>query len=186
MSQSELLARITRQLEDAAIPYMIVGSLASSFHGEPRMTRDIDIVIDPDAATLQRLIEALHGLDLYVDPDAALDALDRRTSFNAIEADTGWKVDFLVRKDRAFSRTELERRIRARLLNTDTHVATAEDTIVAKLEWAMRGESERQLRDVVSMLDVNGEALDFAYIEHWVQALNLSEQWKRAQEVARA
>jgi hypothetical protein len=165
---------------------MVVGSLASSFHGEPRMTRDIDIVIDPDPATLQRLIEGLHGMDLYVDPDAALDALERRTSFNAIEAGTGWKVDFLVRKDRPFSRTELARRIRTRLLNTDTHDATAEDTIVAKLEWAMRGESERQLRDVVSMLAVNGDALDYAYIAHWVQALNLSTSWERALEAARS
>lgn len=180
MSQGELLARITRALEDAAVPYMVVGSIASSFHGEPRMTRDIDIVIDPTIASLHRLVESLLASDLCVDSGAAAEALERRSSFNVIEADSGWKVDFLMRKNRAFSRTELDRRVAARLLDTDTYVATAEDTIVAKLEWAIGSESERQLRDVAAMLAVNGDALDYPYIEKWVRALELSDVWERA------
>lgn len=180
MSQGELLARITRTLEDAAVPYMVVGSIASSFHGEPRMTRDIDIVIDPTIASLHRLVESLLASDLYVDPGAAAEALERRSSFNVIEADSGWKVDFLIRKNRAFSRTELDRRVAARLLDTDTYVATAEDTIVAKLEWAMGSESERQLPDVAAMLAVNSGALDYPYIEKWVRVLELSDVWERA------
>ena len=184
MSQGRLLARIARQLDDAAIPYMVVGSLASSFHGEPRMTRDIDIVIDPTVASLQRLVEGLLAAGLYLDRDAAAAALELRGSFNAIEAEIGWKVDFLIRKDRAFSRTELDRRLRVRLLETDAHVATAEDTIIAKLEWATGGESERQLRDVARMLAVSGDALDYPYIEHWVRALDLAEMWARARALA--
>jgi len=163
---------------------MVVGSLASSFHGEPRMTRGIDIVIDPTVASLQRLVEGLLASGLYVDRDAAAAALVLRGSFNAIEAESGWKVDFLIRKDRAFSRTELDRRLRVRLLETDANVATAEDTIVAKLEWAAGGESERQLRDVARILAVSGDALDHAYIAHWVRALDLAEVWAQARALA--
>lgn len=184
MTQGELLARMAAELERASIPYMVVGSLASSFHGEPRMTRDIDLVIDPTAVALQDLVNHLSGTGLYVDAAAAAEALKRRSSFNAIDPDTGWKVDFLIRKDRPFSRVELDRRISTSLAETIVNIATAEDTIIAKLEWAAMGESERQLRDVASVLAVNAERLDFAYIEAWVHELRLSAMWKIVQEMA--
>jgi len=181
MSQGELLARIVRGLDNAGIPHMVVGSLASSFHAEPRTTRDIDIVIDPTPDGLRRFVEALARPELYADSGAAAEALERRTSFNVIEADTGWKVDLLIRRDRPFSREELDRRIPVRLLGADTHVATAEDTIIAKLEWAKLGESDRQLRDVASILAVNRDTLDYAYMDRWISSLGLIEIWERAQ-----
>lgn len=183
-SQAELVARITRSLEQLGIPHMLVGSLASSFHGEPRTTRDVDIVVDPSAESLRRFVGTLGPPEFYVDDRAAADALEGRTSFNVIELASGWKVDLLIRKDRPFSRRELDRRIRVRLLGTDTYVATAEDTIIAKLEWAKAGESERQLRDVRSILTVNGEALDYAYIGRWVGALDLADDWERVKRQA--
>lgn len=184
MSQGDLLAHITRRLDDAGIPHMVVGSLASSFHAEPRTTQDLDIVIDPTADGLRLFVDGLPGVDFYVDASAAADALDRRTSFNIIEIETGWKVDLIIRKDRPFSREELDRRIPVRLLGTDTHVATAEDTIIAKLEWATAGESERQLRDVAAILSVNDATLDHPYLERWISALDLVEVWGRAKGLA--
>jgi len=175
MSQGELLARITGWLDDAEIKQ----SFASSFHGEPRTTRDIDIVIDPSAESLRRFVRSLQEADFYVDSGAALDALAERTSFNVIELATGWKVDLLVRQDRPFSRAEFDRRIRAGLLGADAYVATVEDTIIAKLEWAVAGESERQFRDVASILAVNGNTLDYVYIQRWVAALDLVDAWER-------
>ncbi len=160
---------------------MVVGSLASSFHAEPRTTRDIDIVIDPTPDGLRQFVEALARPGLYADAGAAAEALERRTSFNVIEGDTGWKVDLLIRRDRPFSREELDRRIPVRLLGADTHVATAEDTIIAKLEWAKLGESDRQLRDVASILAVNRDTLDYAYMTRWISSLGLIEIWERAQ-----
>lgn len=175
------MSRIAGRLESAGIPYMIVGSLASSFHGEPRTTRDIDIVIDPTRSSLDRFVASIAADGFYVDQLAAAEALASRSQFNVIDPQSGWKIDLIVRRDRPFSRKELERRISVRLLGIETHVATAEDTIVAKLEWAVPGESERQLRDVASILATMGDALDRAYLAGWIESLGLQELWQRAQ-----
>jgi hypothetical protein len=183
---ADLLTAIADRLEDAEVPYMVVGSVAGSFHGEPRTTVDIDIVIDPSAEALRRFVDSLPRADYYVDENAALEAFDRRTSFNVIEQPTGWKVDLLVRKERPFSRAEFDRRLTASLFGRETPVATAEDTIIAKLEWARAGESERQLRDVARILAVSGETLDRPYLSGWVAELNLGDAWRQARELAEA
>lgn len=182
--QGELLRRMVAMLDEASIPHMVVGSLASSFHGEPRQTRDIDIVIDPTPEALRRFVELLAPDAFYADAEAAVEALDRRTSFNIVEIHTGWKVDLIVRRDRPFSREELGRRIRVRLLDTDADIATAEDTIIAKLEWAAEGQSERQLRDVAAILETQGDRLDQEHIGRWVRALGLEDAWARAGTLA--
>ena len=180
MSLAALLVGTIGRLERAGVPYMITGSVASSYHGEPRATRDLDIVIDPDPGGVGRLVGALEADGLYVDADAAHRALDDRTQFNAIDATTGWKVDFLVRKERPFSVEEFGRRTRANLFGTPAWIASPEDTIIAKLEWAMAGGSDRQLDDVVSMLAVGGDTLDLAYIDRWVADLGLQVALSRA------
>ena len=180
MNLSALLAGTIAMLERAGVRYMITGSVASSYHGEPRATRDLDIVIDPDPGGINRLVGELEADGLYVDAEAARQALDDRTQFNAIDAATGWKVDFLVRKDRPFSREEFGRRTRANLLGTAAWIASPEDTVIAKLEWAAAGGSDQQLDDVASMLEIGGEALDLAYIDRWVADLGLRATWSRA------
>jgi len=175
-----LLAGTIAQLERAGVPYMITGSVASSYHGEPRATRDLDIVIDPDPGGMDRLVGELEAAGLYVDAEAAHAALDHRTQFNAIDGATGWKVDFLVRKDRLFSREEFGRRTRADLLGTPAWIASPEDTMIAKLEWAAASGSDRQIADVASMLDIGGASLDLRYIDRWVADLGLDEAWRRA------
>lgn len=180
MNLAALLVGTIARLERAGVPYMITGSVASSYHGEPRATRDLDIVIDPDPGGIIRLVGELEAAGLYVDAEAALRALGNRTQFNAIDAATGWKVDFLVRKDRPFSREEFGRRTRADLLGTAAWLASPEDTIIAKLEWAMASGSDLQLGDVAAMLDVGGDSLDLAYIERWVAGLGLDAPWSRA------
>ena len=94
--------------------------------------------------------------------------------------DSGWKADLILRKERPFSRAEFERRQPADIAGVPVYVATAEDTIVAKLEWARAGESERQLRDVIGILEVSGERLDRDYIARWIAELGLHALWDRA------
>lgn len=183
-TQAALLSTIADRLEAAGIPYMVVGSVAGSFHGEPRTTVDIDIVIDPTRESLTRFVESLPAEDFYVAQEAATEALARRSSFNVIEHATGWKVDLLVRKDRPFSRTELERRFRAPLLGRPTPIATAEDTIIAKLEWATEGASERQLGDVAAIVRTQGSRLDQDYLERWIGPLGLDDAWRKALDLA--
>jgi len=176
---AELLAEAVHRLERAQIPYMVTGSVASTYHGEPRATRDIDIVIEPSPEALAVLVEGMLADGYYVDRDAAFTALRERGQFNAVGTGAG-KIDFIVRKDRPFSREEFERRKSADLLGTPAFIATVEDMIVAKLEWSLPFDSERQLRDVASMLAVAGDAVDRGYVERWVGALGLSAAWRRA------
>lgn len=180
MTFGELLAAIIERLDRAAVPYMVTGSLASSYHGEPRATRDVDIVIDPERKSLTALVADLQEAAFYVDQEVALDALARRTQFNAIGPDAS-KVDFMIRRDRPFSREEFSRRQHANLLGTRGYVTTAEDLVLAKLEWAAVSGSERQIADVAGILAIAGP-LDTAYIDRWATALGLTEAWTRLRE----
>jgi hypothetical protein len=184
MSVGDLLIRIVAKLDAAGIPHMVAGSFASTYYGVPRATHDVDIVIDPTRASLERFIHDLPPADYSADMDAALDALRRRSQFNVLDMETGWKVDFIVRKQRPFSLEEFSRRQPAELSGARVQVASAEDSIVAKLEWAKLGDSERQLRDVAGMLETRGAAIDLAYVERWVGQLGLQSQWQRARELA--
>lgn len=184
MTAAPLLRRLVGLLEAAEIPYMVTGSVASAFHGTPRTTQDLDIVIDPDARTLAAFVEAVDREGLYVDEAAARGALARRSQFNVIEAASGWKADLVIRKDRPFSREEFRRRTPARVLGVDVSIATAEDMIIAKLEWASRSGSERQVADVAGILRVRRGELDLSYVEQWVKVLGLTKLWQNAQAEA--
>jgi hypothetical protein len=177
MSLEAMLALVVRHLDQAGIPYMVVGSAASSLHGEPRTTRDVDLVIDPSPEALTDLVSRLIAADFYLDADVAAQALRERGQFNAVERRTGWKTDFIIHSRRPHSVAAFERRQTAEVQGQQVSFASAEDTVVSKLERARAGESERQLRDVRSILAVSGDRLDLAYIERWVTALDLQDQW---------
>jgi hypothetical protein len=177
MSAGDFLARLVALLEAAGIPHMVAGSFASTFHGVARATQDLDIVVEPSAAALDAFLASLDPDVYYVDPDTARDALRRRSQFNVIDMTTGWKADLIIRKARPFSIEEFARRQPAELLGTRTYVATAEDSIVAKLEWAKQSDSTRQLRDVAGIVAMRAGALDLEYVERWVSALSLDAAW---------
>jgi hypothetical protein len=176
------LARAVWALNAAEVPFMVAGSFASSAHGFPRTTQDLDLVIDPvDQAAVDRLVSTFEGAGQYVDRDAARDAFRRRTLFNVIDPATGWKVDLIVRKARAFSVSEFERRFPTVMLGVPVFLATAEDTVIAKLEWSRAcGGSERQRRDVAGILATHDAALDLPYVERWVAELRLEDEWTTA------
>ncbi|MEI8255210.1 MAG: hypothetical protein WCJ30_06000, partial [Deltaproteobacteria bacterium] len=176
------LRRLATALDTAGVPFMIAGSFASTAHGVPRTTQDIDVVIDPpDPERFLALLAAFPPERYYLDHDAALDALRRRSMFNLIDQASGWKADFIFRKNRRFSREEFARRIGMTVLGVPVFVASPEDTIVAKLEWsAMSGGSERQRRDVAGIVATLGAALDRAYIGRWIADLGVEVEWEQA------
>jgi hypothetical protein len=179
-AEAEALARVVGCLDDLGIAYMVAGSMASSFHGRPRTTHDADIVIDPSPDQLDRLVTALAAAGFYVDGQAAKDALRRRRQFNAIDTSSAFKLDLIVRKDRPFSREELERRQPVDLDGVALSLATAEDTVLTKLEWARRaGGSQRQVADAQGIVDVRGDELDRAYIERWADSLGVLALWQQ-------
>lgn len=175
MNLGDLLTTTVHALQAAGVPYMVTGSIASAFHGEPRATRDIDVVIDPTASTLARLVTSLQERGAYVDENAARAALRDRSQFNAIVDDA--KVDFVIRRDREFSKVEFDRRRPVRLGDLEAFIVSVEDLILLKLEWAASTGSERQLRDVEGMIKVAGPELDRGYVEGWASRLGLGERW---------
>lgn len=149
MSLSELLQRIVQILDEDRIPYMLTGSLAAAYYPTPRATRDIDIVFGTDQGGIDRLVKRLREAALYdVDRRAALEALRSRTQFIAIAPTTAWKIDFFVRKERPFSKTECERRESASILGIEASLASLEDVLIAKLEWSSL--ATRSFNDVMS------------------------------------
>lgn len=128
------------------------------------------------------MVASLPQDDYYVDAEAARDALTRRSQFNVIDMATGWKVDLIIRKARPFSLEEFRPREPVELFGTRVFIATAEDSVIAKLEWAQLGDSDRHLRDVSGILAVRSTSLDRPYIEQWAAALGIVEQWHRVDD----
>lgn len=181
MTLGDLLAELVRGLDAARIPHMVAGSVASTLHGEPRTTQDIDMVIDPTASALEALISGFDRSRFYVGDWAG--AFDRRDQFNVIDTMTGAKVYLILRKDRPSSRSEFERRQPVVIMGVATSVATVEDTILTKLEWSLGG-SDRQRRDVVGMLAAQGDRVDRDYLARWAPKLGVEEELAEAFVIA--
>lgn len=177
MTFEDLVSDVVGRLNDAGIAHMLTGSVASSWYGEPRATQDLDVVIDPAPTALDQLIDGLLVDRWHVDLYVAHAALDDRTRFNAIGPEA-FKVDFIIRHDRPFSRAEFDRRQPVELLGTKTFLPTVEDMVIARLEWAQATDSERQRRDVQGMLVVAGSDIDLTYVDGWVRRLGLGGPWE--------
>jgi hypothetical protein len=177
---ADLLQSLAAALEAAGIPFMLTGSMAAAYHGAGRATMDIDLVIDPTRAQLLALVDNVTKTGLYVSSDAAVEALEHRSTFNVVDTTTGWKVDLIIRKARPFSEAEFARRVPIDYAGRRLCVATAEDVIVAKLEWARLGGSARQIEDVAALLAVHADDLDRAYLDRWIADLGLGAQLRQA------
>lgn len=186
MSAESILRLTAQTLSDLDIPYMVTGSLASAFHGEPRSTQDLDVVVSTGAAKLQELAARLRAAGLYCDAAAVREATELKGMFNAIDPTTGWKIDFIVLKNQAFNRAAFEARSSVELSGVSVHVIGPEDIVIAKLEWAKLGGSDRQLRDVLGVLMVQGDSLNRQHIERWVTVLDLASEWSRVLDLERA
>ena len=176
----EDLRRIFHVLDRSGIPYMVTGSFASSYHGIPRASQDVDVVIDPTADQIRVLAALLPPDEYYMDERTALDALRRRGMFNIVDHRTGWKADLIIRKERPFSLEEFRRREVVDVGSAKLPMATAEDVILSKLEWANASGSNRQIEDAAAILRIRGPELDQGYLRRWVADLDLHDSWDAA------
>lgn len=173
----DLLERVAAMLDDLGIPYALGGSLASSFIGEPRSTVDVDIAIDLDPAAAERLLDCV-AAQFYVPVTAARAAIAAHSSFNAVDVERGLKVDVFVLGGGTLDRRQIERRVFVTVPGIDRPIAVTspEDQVLRKLDWYRSGGgvSEHQWRDVIGILRVHGEAMDFADLETAAKPLGLS------------
>lgn len=171
----KVLQDIVSRLESAGMDYMLTGSVALNYHAQPRMTRDIDIVVAfflKDVARIQGIL----GDGYYVSSDAAKEAVLNQSSFNVIHHESLIKVDFMVRKRAEYRLHEFARRIRARVADFEVWVVSKEDLILSKLEWARESRSERQLADVENLI---ATGCDTDYLKEWSARLNLTDMLTR-------
>jgi hypothetical protein len=184
MNFPDVLLRITVALDRAGVAYMLTGSFASAYYGSLRSTQDIDLVIAATPQQLQTLIQGLPSGEYYADLDAALEAFKRESMFNVIDLRTGWKIDMIIRKSRAFSREEFGRRQRLSLQGISFAVASAEDVILSKLEWSKLSQSQRQIEDAAGILTIQRSSLNRPYLEQWIHELGLEKEWEGALRAA--
>lgn len=183
MNATAILERLRAALDAANIPYFVSGSFASSAHGVPRSTNDIDIVIAPPAReALARFLEHFPVSQFGLSEEDAFDAFSRRSQFNVIDYSTHWKVDFILRQETPFDTSRFARREVMEVAGVRLYTATAEDILITKLWWAKLGESDRQITDAAGIIRVQGASLDRGYVESWVSALGLETEWLAARQ----
>jgi len=184
-SQESSLQILIEKLNQNGIPYMLSGSYSSSLHGRPRATNDADIIIVSSEEQLIAFVKSL-GDDYYVNSDAARDAFKNNSMFNVIDNRNSFKADFIIRKDRPFSKEEFQRRRKSNIMGLDVWVVSPEDVILSKLEWARESESSQQFQDALGVAVVQYNCLDSEYLYKWAKELrvksSLEELLQQAKE----
>jgi hypothetical protein len=172
---------VARALDDLGVPYFVGGSLASTVHGEPRFTRDADLVAELQPRHAEPLAQAL-APTFYADAESIQRAIARKGSFNVIHLETAFKVDIFVSKLRPFDRSSFARREAAQGEGYDVWISSAEDTLLAKLDWFREGHevSDQQWRDILAILTVQRDHLDYGYLRTWAESLGVRDLLDRA------
>lgn len=172
--QLDLLRVVVTRLDEAGLAYMLSGSLALGYYAQPRMTRDIDIVVELTTGDIATVV-ALFERDFYCDADAVCRAVETRRLVNMVHGPTAQKVDLIVRKDSPYRRVEFERRQQRAIDGVSVWMVTAEDLLLSKLVWASETGSELQLRDARTLVALV-DTLDWTYLEQWSHDLGVADQ----------
>ena len=170
---------ILRRLEDNNIEYMVVGSMAAMVYGEPRMTHDMDVVIQVSPMDAQRLEDIFKPEEFYCPPiEIIRSEIVHQGQFNLIHHESGLKIDLVIRKNTEHAECEFNRRRRVPFWHgNDAVLASPEDVIIAKLEYFRQGGSQKHLKDIRGILAET--QIDDTYLNNWLTKLNLKEEWKQ-------
>ena len=168
MELPELLKKIGSILQKLEIPYVVTGGIAVSVWGRPRYTADIDIAVELLPQKLDVFSRELSriGNDVYVDRNMMLRALLQKSEFNVIDPDSDLKIDFWILKGTPFDTSELERRVKRKILGQSIFFISPEDLILRKLLWHTESQSDKQLEDIITVLR-RQKKLDWPYLRKW-------------------
>jgi hypothetical protein len=173
----EMMKLVCSRLEQSDVPYMLTGSFAANFYAVPRMTRDIDIVIELQKVDVDKVFKLFKD-EFYLNKNSIEEAVQYEGMFNIIHNILVFKVDFIIRKGAHYRNTEFQRKKRVLYDNVPIWIVAPEDLIISKLCWAKDSNSEMQIKDVQNLLQTV-KSLDENYISNWVQALNLNDVYER-------
>jgi len=176
-NELDIVRDVSHRLNEAGIRFMITGSMAMNFYAQPRMTRDVDLVVELGAADVQRIIDCF-APDYHVSSAAVHDAISHESMFNLIHEESVIKVDFIIRKQSPYRLAEFERRQRIHIEDFVTWIVSKEDLIISKLDWARDTRSPQQLGDVRNLV---ATGCDVAYVERWSEILGLVTLWLEIQ-----
>ena len=170
--QLELIKELAKKLDEARIPYMISGSVAMNFYAQPRMTRDVDIIVEMESFQVSKMLD-LFQKEFYISKEEMQNAISRKTIFNAIHNTSLIKIDFIVRKETPYRKEEFGRRKPILLEGVRLQVVSPEDLILSKLLWGKDSQSELQLKDARNLIQ-NSKNLDWDYLERWGKELSVT------------
>jgi hypothetical protein len=173
-NELDIVRDVSARLERGGLAYMLTGSMAMNFYAQPRMTRDIDLVVALTAQDTDTVVR-LFTPDYYVSRDAVSSSITHESLFNLIHQESVIKVDCIVRQNTPYRLAEFERRQRIIIEDFSTWIASKEDLIISKLWWAKDSHSELQMRDVKNLA---GTGCDTAYIVRWTNELGLLNLWQ--------
>jgi hypothetical protein len=180
----EVLKIVTGRLNEAEIPYMISGSIAANYYTIPRMTRDIDIVIELKKNAIDKFV-ALFENDFYVNREMVANEVSHQGMFNLIYNRYVIKIDFIIKKSSVHRNAEFSNRKQVLIDQCPMWFVSAEDLVISKLLWAKKSHSEMQLKDVANLMDTV-DNLDSEYIDNWIRELDLEQIYKEADDVRHA
>ncbi len=169
----EVLKIVCGRLNDASMPYMLTGSMAMNYYAQPRMTRDIDLVVSLRSIDAERFV-ALFAADFLCESDAVRDAIRDGGMFNVIHSTLIVKVDVVVQKQSPYRREEFARRRSVPIDGVVITIVAPEDLLLSKLDWARDTRSELQLGDVRNLI-LSVPDLDWGYVEKWANQLRLDD-----------
>jgi len=165
----DLLQKVCNQLDEHQIKYMVSGSIALNIYTIPRLTRDIDIVIELSENKIEEFTSLFPNS--YYDKNTIKEEIKRKGIFNIIDHSTGFKIDFIIRKETEYHNLAFQRRKKVKEFDTELWVVDLNDLIIAKIIWIQQYQSERQIFDIENLL-LNPEK-DVEYIKSWCNKLNL-------------
>lgn len=171
--QLELVKQIAARLHKSKIPYMLTGSMAQAVYSTPRMTRDIDIIIEISLTDVDQFVE-LFANDCYIDKDSVKQAILKDGMFNIIHNDSLIKADFIIRKNDIYRKNEFSRKQTIDIEGTTINVVAPEDLILSKLLWGKNSQSEFQFRDVTQLIQSIPE-LNWDYLKKWALTLGIDK-----------
>lgn len=173
----KILEMVVERLEKGTVPYMITGSIAMNYYATPRMTRDLDLVVELNTADVSKFV-TLFDNTFIIESETILKAIQNKGMFNIIHQQWVIKVDFIIRKPEAYRQLEFDRRRKVNAAGISFWIVSPEDLIISKLDWAKESSSDLQLRDVRNLLE-NQEGLDLQYVQEWVGKLGLKEIYEK-------